>query len=766
MFINRQAFKPEEVLKYISDPLVIIDENLKIIKVNEKFTEKYSAHGRDFSGEDFLFFVKENLKESTRTLIIEMLYKKEPADLKISDTIGNVLEVKKLDLPFVIIGNGNVAFILKDVTFYEKTIEEIGLAKESAERKNLETGQRLAELNHEIKMSAGGMRGIIDYLMETRIDEQQKKYLTILKKTSDSIIQQMGSIVESKDYEIETLKLLKNKFDLESLVDEVVSIYIGNAYAKNVEILYYVDKDIPPRIIGDSVRLKQVLNNLVGNAVKFSHNGEILVFVKKVEEDEESVIVEFIIKDTGIGMSKEKLEKIEDYLNSGVKNYKEQEAKNGIGFIISQKFIELMGGTLKIKSVKGIGTTVYFRALFHKTEEKTVLITENVITEKNFSVIFADENLKSRIVISKILKDMGFKVYFCGRKRFEQKVLEIQGNKLIIADTKVARKEILEFLDNISEREDVRIVLMKCWPDDRRYRELERYPFVSKPFSKNDIQIMMRNIDDAFKNSGNIKEMKKTNKTKDNVKILLVEDNKINQELTTILIKKMGWGVEVASNGREAVEKFQNNTYSLILMDIQMPEMNGIEATRMIREIEKSTGERIGIIAMTAYAIEGDREKCFEAGMDEYLSKPLKVNELYELIRKCLKINEVKQESVCEDKTYQTLEGDPVNMEELYESVGRDSKILNRMIEITMKNYPSKLLRIKESIEQKDFKTMEYSSHGFKGSIGSISKKVFNLSGKIEQKGREGNYEGVEDMFVELEKEMKDIEAFFEKRNR
>lgn len=768
MFISRQAFKPEEVLKYISDWLVIIDENLKIIKVNDEFAKRYSALKNNFNGEEFVFFVAENNRESLKSNMIELIYKDDAKKIKIRDIYENIYEISVKHLPHNIIGNGKAAIVLKDITEYERELEVLRLEKEKIEKKNIDALEILAELSHEIKMSAGGMSGIIDYVMETRLDEQQKKYLTILKKSSDGITKLLGDIIDFKGVEVEATKLENYKFDIEGVVDEAVSTFIGNAYTKNVEILYYVDSDIPPRIMGDAGRLKQILTNIIGNAVKFSHNGEILVFVKKTDEDEESILLEFVIKDTGIGMSKDKLEKIKEYISNGVKGYNDNNAKNGIGFIISHKLIELMGGTLSIKSIKGTGTTVKFNAVFKKSKEQTVVVTEKQVLNNKFEIIIADENLKSRIVMAKILKDMGCKVRFTGKDRFKEIINSTEGNKLIVSDTKVARKEIVEYLDEIAEREDVRIVLMKCWPDDRRYKELERYPVVSKPFSKNDINKMVHNVAEDFAINATVAKPFELGKEelKHRAKILLVEDNIINQELTTILIKKIGLDVDIASNGREAVEKFQTNTYGLILMDIQMPEMNGIEATMKIRELEKNTGNRMTIIAMTAYAIEGDREKCYEAGMDEYLSKPLKIDELYGLIRKTLKITDTNEIPQLEKIDFQTKDTDPINMEELFESVGRDEKIMERFIEITMKSYPIKLLRIKESIENRDFKTMEFSSHGFKGSIGSISKKVFRLSNQLEQSGRESKSEGIEEAFKELEKEMQDIEAFIKARKK
>lgn len=528
----------------------------------------------------------------------------------------------------------------------EKTVDQLKEAKNLAINATNTKSLFLASMSHEIRTPLNGIIGMADLgLMDSDLSDQQKDRLEDIKKSGETLLEIINDILDISKVEADALELEEIEFSLGELVERVFNTIAIKAIEGQNELICDIDSDIPDIIIGDPLRLKQILINLLNNAIKFTKEGAVELSIKLLDNIEEQLRLEFCVSDTGIGMPSEMIDRLFSTYTQADVSTTRTHGGTGLGLNISQKLVKLMGGTISATSEVDKGSTFSFILNLISGQQADEKPISNKITESDkFNILIIDNNKKAADVLSNILGS-----YHLSNKVAESfdkaiKMLAKESFSLLFIDFKlngITGDQILAKLNKRFPNNKFDIVFMsqiKSSIDVDRLKKTKNCDFITKPILQTKIKAFFDKKYGA-EEKVNLKDAKKiANKTNSSklARILIAEDQIINMKIVTQLITRKGWEVVPAENGKVVVDIFKQNqsNIDLILMDVQMPEMDGFTATENIREIEKGSGKHIPIVAMTAFAMKGDKEKCIAVGMDSYISKPINPSELYEVVEK------------------------------------------------------------------------------------------------------------------------------------
>jgi signal transduction histidine kinase/ligand-binding sensor domain-containing protein/DNA-binding response OmpR family regulator len=522
---------------------------------------------------------------------------------------------------------------------------ELQAAKEMAEAATRAKSDFLANMSHEIRTPLNGVTGMLDLMTQSELAADQKQLLSMARDSANTLMVVINDILDFSKIEAGMLAFDKSEFNLAAIVAEAARTMALHAHQKGLELVYQVDPQIPQLLLGDAGRLKQVLHNLVGNAVKFTARGEVVLRVTQERRTDHEIELRFAVSDTGIGIPLEKQQLIFDAFFQGDASTTRKFGGTGLGLAISSRIVELMGGSMTVVSKVGEGSTFYFTVPMQVPAHADAANAEAPKELQGVSALIVDDNLNSRTVLEQLLSAWDIKATSAASASEALDLLAGAAYQLLVIDSRMPGMDGFDLAAKIAHMSMKAAVVMMLTSDEynsaiRRCRELGINACLIKPVKQCELLAAIRR---ALVPEAEVASTKPNTKGTflGRFRILLAEDNPVNQRLAVGLLEKMGHQVTVAQNGREALDLLAQQTFDLVLMDVQMPEMDGFAATREIRKREQGQQRHIPVIAMTAHAMKGDRETCIAVGMDGYIAKPINRAELQQLIEEAVRVSEV-----------------------------------------------------------------------------------------------------------------------------
>ncbi|TWX63424.1 PAS domain S-box protein [Colwellia demingiae] len=787
--LAKQAQLQQLLIDSVPIPLFYKDAQAKYQGFNKAYEEVFGVRAADLVGltvtdltylpeEDRLLYQAEDNEVIAQQTTVKKEMKIPFADGKLHDTLYWVTGYAD--------SKGNPAGLVGsfiDISNEKENARQLEIAVKSADEATQAKSDFLANMSHEIRTPMNAIIGMSYLAMQTSLSRKQADYVNKIQSSAEALLGIINDILDFSKIEAGKLDLEAVPFNLNDTIDHLVQIISHKSQEKSLELLIDLAPDLPLDLVGDSLRLGQILINLANNSIKFTDQGEIVIRAKPIKQDENNVTVEFSVCDTGIGMTEEQLGRLFQSFSQADASTTRKYGGTGLGLTISKTLTELMQGEIWVESTSGEGSKFFFTATFGLAEENTALIQASPASLVDLPVLIVDDSVAAREILFTMSESLGFKPELAasGAEALEKLTLAEQNNqpyKLVLSDWKMPQMDGIELGEKIISKDFLsappKFVIVTAYDRDEMLKLAQHINLASsitKPVGASTL------LDTTLKVMGETQSLlpEIQNKRLDisfaesivGAEILLVEDNEINQQIAVELLEMAGLVVTTATNGKIAVETVENKTFDAVLMDIQMPVMDGYTATKEIRKDEKHID--LPIIAMTANAMSGDREKCIAAGMNDHLPKPINPQDVYKTLAQWVK----PTGKVLSDVQLSQMEHDEVDLPNLPEfdvnsalaRMAGNVKAYRKTLKKVASSEANAVERIKGAIDIEDYQTALIAAHTLKGVSATIGanfvvppaeKLELLLSEKVE-KGKALVADKLDVLFLECEVKLRQM---------